>query len=124
MKNAFELKRLGELYLDRGDYETAEMLLSAAINVEVSQAPISVALAEDLYNLGLLLSIIGKRNKDQHNLLKSWKIECSLLGAMHPTTLETFRTLTEIYQDEENTATPEVFNSSGRHSVRGSIMQH
>ena len=124
MKNSFELKRLGELYLERGDYETAEMLIRRAISIEERQAPNTVALAEDLYNFGLLLSALGNKNDAQHQLMKAWKIERTILGPMHPDTMETFRTLTEIYHEEENKVTTDFFYSAPRQTSTGALALH
>ena len=126
MKDAFELKRLGELYLEKGDYETAAMLIRRAIDVEENLTPNSIALAEDLFNYGLLCSALGKRSEAQSSLLRAWKIERSVLGSMHPETLETFRTLSETYQEEqeENRVTAEFFYSGATQKVSGQPMKH
>lgn len=124
MKDAFELKRLGELYLEKGDYETAEMLIRRALTIEEMKAPNSVALAEDLYNYGLLCSAMGNKTEAQNSLMKAWKIERTILGPMHPDTMETFRTLTELYHEEENSVTTEFFYSAPRQLASGLFAQH
>jgi tetratricopeptide (TPR) repeat protein len=124
MKNAFELKRLGELYLEKGDYDTAEMLFRRAISIEEVQAPNSVALAEDFYNLGLLLSVSNKNCEAQSLLMKAWKIERDILGPMHPETLETFKTMTEIYHEEEDSVTTDFFYYAPRQSASGARAMH
>ncbi|HEY9684421.1 MAG TPA: tetratricopeptide repeat protein [Oculatellaceae cyanobacterium] len=124
MKNAFELKRLGELYLEKGDYETAEMLFRRAISIEEVQTPNSVALAEDFYNLGLLLSVSNKKSEAQSMLMKAWKIERSILGPMHPETVETFKTMTEIDNEEEDSVTTEFFYYAPRQSSSGARALH
>ncbi len=124
MKNSFELKRLGEQYLERGDYDTAEMLIRRAIEIEESKTPNTVALAEDLYNFGLLLSAQGNKVEAQHQLMKAWKIERTILGPMHPDTVETFKTLTEIYKEEENSVTTEFFYSAPHQTASGAFARH
>jgi tetratricopeptide (TPR) repeat protein len=124
MKNAFELKRLGELYLEKGDYDTAEMLFRRAVSIDEAEAPNSVTLAEDFYNLGLLLSATNKLCEAQTMLMKAWKIERSVLGPMHPETLETFKTMSEIYHEEENSITTDFFYYVPRPSAGGAIALH
>jgi Tfp pilus assembly protein PilF len=124
MKDAFELKQLGESYLEKGDYETAEMLIRRAISIEEHTAPNTVALAEDLFNFGLLCCAMGKVDEAQQNLMRAWKIERAILGPLHPETLETFRTLTEIYQHEENTVTTDFFYSAPKQSAAGALVLH
>ena len=60
MQDALELKKLGEMYVEQGDYESAELLFRKVVGIDEQLAPDSVALSEDLYNLGLLCSALEK----------------------------------------------------------------
>jgi tetratricopeptide (TPR) repeat protein len=124
MKDVYELKRLGELYLEKGDYHAAEMLFRRAISVEELRAPNTVSLAQDLYNYGLVCSVLGNLKDAQNSLMRAWSIERTILGPMHPETLETLRTLTEIYNEQENTVTSEFFFFVPPQTADGSVAYH
>jgi tetratricopeptide (TPR) repeat protein len=101
MKDSFQLKRLGEMYIEQGDLESAELLLRKALSIDELLVPDTVALAEDLFNLGLLCYSMDNHSEATDFLMKAWKIERSLLGDLHSETLNTFNVLSEIHADRE-----------------------
>jgi tetratricopeptide (TPR) repeat protein len=101
MKDSVQLKRLGEMYVEQGDLESAELLFRKALNVDELLVPDTVALAEDLYNLGLLCYALDNHSEAKSFLVRAWKIERVLLGDMHTETLATFNVLSEIHCDRE-----------------------
>lgn len=124
MKDVYELKRLGELYLEKGDYQTAEMLFRKAIGVEEMRAPNTVSLAQDLYNYGLICSALGNLRDAQNSLMRAWSIERTILGPMHPETMETLKSLTDIYNEEENQVTSDFFFFVPPHKAAGDVAYH
>ncbi len=102
MKDSAQLKRLGEMYIEQGDYESAELIMTKALTIDELSAPDTVALAEDLYNLGLLCCAMNKLSAARDYLIRSWKIERSQLGDIHPITLTTFNALSDIYRTQES----------------------
>jgi tetratricopeptide (TPR) repeat protein len=102
MQDALELKRLGEMYVEQGDYESAELLFRKVVGIDEQYAPDSVALSEDLYNLGLLCSALEKNVEARAFLMRAWEIERTLLGDSHAETLKTFNALNEVFYDQDS----------------------
>ena len=102
MQDALELKRLGEMYVEQGDYESAELLFRRVVGIVEEVAPDSVALSEDLYNLGLLCSALEKHVEARAFLMRAWEIERNLLGDFHAETLKTFNALNEVFYDQDS----------------------
>jgi tetratricopeptide (TPR) repeat protein len=101
MKDSVQLKRLGEMYVEQGDLESAELLFRKALSIDELLVPDTVALAEDLYNLGLLCYALDNHSEATNFLMRAWKIERIVLGDMHAETLSTFNVLSEIHCDRE-----------------------
>ncbi|MGH9550511.1 MAG: tetratricopeptide repeat protein [Terriglobales bacterium] len=100
MKQVAELRRLGDLYEDRGDYESAELLFRKALSVQEQElGEEHPLLAPDLYNLGLLCYALEKFNDAETFLMRAWAIERTSFGPMHPETLATLEALSELYYD-------------------------
>src|ERR1700733_4704926 len=75
MKDSVQLKRLGEMYVEQGDLESAELLFRKALSADEVSAPDTMALAEDLYNLGLLCYALDNHSEATSFLMRAWKIE-------------------------------------------------
>lgn len=101
MKDSFQLKRLGDTYVELGDLESAELLYRKALSIDEVLVPDTIPLAEDLYNLGLVCYALENYLEATNFLLRAWKIERRLLGDMHMETLNTFNLLSEIHSEEE-----------------------
>lgn len=105
MKRARELKRLGNSYEERGDYESAELLFRKALSMQEKQLGNEhPSIASDLYNLGLLCYALQKYNDAELFLMRAWAIERKSLGLMHPETLSTLEALSEIHYDPERSS--------------------
>lgn len=95
-----ELKRLGEMYEEQGDYESAELLFRNALSMNEKQlGEDHPNIAVDLHNLGLLCYALEKYNDAETFLMRAWAIERRVLGPMHQETLATLEALSELYYD-------------------------
>lgn len=113
MQDALELKRLGEMYVEAGDYESAELLFRKLVGIDEQFAPDSVALSEDLYNLGLLCSALDKNAEARAFLTRAWEIERALLGDSHAETIKTRNALNEVFYDQDSlTKEGQVYSST------------
>ena len=99
------LKALAQYYEDIGDYDTAERLLTRALEADEkhfgARHPV---LAEDLFNLGLLLFSAEKYFKAEKMLQRALNLQTKALGAEHPDVKETIDVLTALRREREQSA--------------------
>ena len=105
MNHSTNLKALAQYYEDIGDYDTAERLLTRALEAdEKCFGPRHPVLAEDLFNLGLLLYATEKFFKAETMLTRALEVQTKALGPEHPAVKETIDVLTALERERGQSA--------------------
>ena len=105
MTHSTNLRALAQYYEEIGDYDTAERLLTRALEADEKHfGPRHPVLAEDLFNLGLLLFAAEKFFKAEKMLKRALDLRTKALGAEHPDVKETIDVLTALTREREQSA--------------------
>jgi len=97
MTHSTHMKALEQYYEDSGDSDTAERLLTRALEADEQRfGPRHTVLAEDLFNLGLLLLATEKYCKAEKMILRALELQKKALGPQHPVVKTTIDVLTAL----------------------------